>query len=77
MSNEWTKGEWIGGLARWETDRAVYYSIAFTWLLDKAYAMALFDKALGKRVVAGGPALFLTKMGHEISTVDYLYWVLQ
>jgi hypothetical protein len=32
--------------------------------------MALFDKALGKRVIAGGPALFLDKMGHEIRTAE-------
>jgi hypothetical protein len=69
MANRWTKGEWISGLARWEVDRTVYYSIAFTWKLDEAFSMALFDKALGKRVVAGGPALFLTKMSHEIATV--------
>lgn len=69
MGERWTRGEWIGGLARWEARGAVYYSIAFTWKLDEAFAMALFDRALGKRVVAGGPALFLDKMAHEIRTI--------
>lgn len=65
----WDRGSWIGGLARWEADDTVYYSVAFTWLLDSAFSMALFDKALGKRVVAGGPALFLVKMQHELKSV--------
>lgn len=67
--SQWNRGAWGGGLARWECDDVVYYSIAFTWRLDEAFAMALFDKRLGKRVVAGGPALFLDKMAHEIRTV--------
>lgn len=65
----WSKGQWVGGLARWEIGETVYYSIAFTWRLDEAFSMALFDKALGKHVVAGGPALFLNKMQHEIKTI--------
>jgi hypothetical protein len=60
---------WAGGLASWEVDETVYLSVAFTWQLDRAYSMALFAKALGKRAVAGGPALFLAKMQHIITDV--------
>ena len=61
--------KWIGGLAQWEDGDTVYLSVAFTYLLDKAYAMALFADATGKRVVAGGPALFLVKMQHELAEI--------
>ena len=47
----------------------MYLSIAFTWLLDTAYTRALFAKACGLKVVAGGPALFLVKMQHELTSV--------
>lgn len=46
-----------------------YLSVAFTWLLDKAYSRALFAKACGQKVIAGGPALFLVKMQHELADV--------
>lgn len=58
--------EWIGGLAEWDEGDTTYLSIAFTWLLDKAANRAMIARALGKRVIAGGPALFLKSMRHEI-----------
>lgn len=63
------KSKWIGGLAEWEIGDTVYLSIAFTWKLDEAYSRAIFAKAMGKKVVAGGPALFLVKMQHELNDV--------
>lgn len=60
---------WTGGYAEWTEGDTAYLSIAFTWLLDKAYARALWHRALGYKVRAGGPALFLTKMQHEIVDV--------
>jgi hypothetical protein len=60
---------WIGGLAEWEDGDTTYLSVAFTWKLDEAYMRAIFAKAQGKRVIAGGPALFLTKMKHRLSDV--------
>ena len=63
------KAKWVKGLAAWEVDDTQYLSIAFTWELDRAYSMALFAKALGKRVIAGGPALFLVKMQHILADV--------
>ena len=63
------KDKWIGGLAEWHDADTTYLSVAFTWKLDEAYARAVFARALGKRVIAGGPALFLVKMQHELSDV--------
>lgn len=60
---------WVGGLAEWSEGDTLFLSVAFTWKLDEAYSRALFAKACGKRVIAGGPALFLAKMQHELCTV--------
>lgn len=60
---------WVGGLAEWENGDTTYLSVAFTWKLDEAYTRAIFAKAQGRRVVAGGPALFLTKMKHRLADV--------
>lgn len=66
------KAKWVGGFAEWMEGDTVYLSVAFTWLLDKAYSRALWHRALGYRVRAGGPALFLTQMKHEIADVAEL-----
>lgn len=63
---------WSGGYAEWVDGDTAYLSIAFTWLLDKAYARALWHRALGYKVRAGGPALFLVKMKHELADVAEL-----
>lgn len=60
---------WVGGLAQWETDDTLYLSVAFTWKLEEAYSRAIFARALGKRVIAGGPALFLVQMKHRLADV--------
>lgn len=60
---------WVGGLAEWEVGETVFLSVAFTWKLDDAYMRAIFHKARGKRVRAGGPALFLPKMKHRLADV--------
>lgn len=60
---------WVGGLAEWEDGDTTYLSVAFTWKLEEAYSRALWAKALGRRVVAGGPALFLSKMKHRLADV--------
>lgn len=59
---------WSGGFAEWvdEGKREAYLSIAFTWLLNHAAQRALSYRMLGWRVIAGGPALFLAKMQHEL-----------
>lgn len=58
--------EWVGGLAEWDEGDTTYLSVAFTWLLDRAANRAMIARALGKRVIAGGPALFLKSMRHEL-----------
>jgi len=60
---------WVGGLAEWHDGDICYLSVAFTWKLDEAYARAVFARACGKRVIAGGPALFLNQMKHELVDV--------
>lgn len=61
--------KWIGGLAEWQEGGITYLSVAFTWKLDEAYARAVFARACGQRVIAGGPALFLVKMQHVLAEV--------
>lgn len=61
--------KWIGGFAEWIEGDTAYLSIAFTWLLDKAHARAVWYRALGYKVRAGGPALFLVKMQHELAEI--------
>lgn len=60
---------WVGGLAEWEEGETTYLSVAFTWKLDEAYSRAVFARAMGRRVVAGGPGLFLVKMRHMLADV--------
>lgn len=60
---------WVGGLAEWEDGDTTFLSVAFTWKLDEAYSRAMWAKALGRRVIAGGPALFLSKMKHRLADV--------
>ena len=50
---------WIGGLAEWVEGDTGFLSVAFTWKLNEAFDRALFLKAQGLKVRAGGPALFL------------------
>jgi hypothetical protein len=57
---------WANGLAEWDVGDTTYLSVAFTWLLDLAANRAIIARALGKRVIAGGPALFLKSMRHEL-----------
>lgn len=60
---------WSGGLAEWTDGGTTYLSVVFTWKLDEAYSRAVFARACGQRVIAGGPALFLVKMQHELAGV--------
>lgn len=67
---------WVGGLAEWREGDTVFLSVAFTWLLDQAYARAQFARAQGLDVKAGGPALFLVRMQHrllDVATVGNTY----
>ncbi|MBP2302547.1 hypothetical protein [Azospirillum picis] len=61
--------KWSKGLAEWVDGDTAYLSIAFTWLLDEAYRLAIWHRACGRRVVAGGPALFQEKVSHILHGV--------
>lgn len=61
--------KWIGGLAEWIDGDTAYLSVAFTWKIDEAYARAAWWRALGYRVIAGGPALFQEKIRHNLYEV--------
>lgn len=58
MTSEQRAG-WVDGLAEWVEGDTAYLSIAFTWKLRQARDRARSYTALGYRVIAGGPALFL------------------
>ena len=58
---------WSKGFAEWIDGDNAYLSIAFTWLLDHAFERAIRLRAAGYTVHAGGPALFLVKMRHELA----------
>lgn len=54
--------KWSGGLAHWREGNTTFISIVFTWRIDDAAAIAQFEKAQGREVIAGGPAIFMPKM---------------
>lgn len=64
---------WSGGLAEWREGDTVFLSVAFTWRLEDAYSRALFARAQGLRVIAGGPALFLVSMQHRLVDVAEIH----
>ncbi|HYE91041.1 MAG TPA: hypothetical protein VEA38_08485 [Terriglobales bacterium] len=48
----------VDGLAQWREGDTIYLSVAFTWKLPMALALALAWGRAGKHVVAGGPGVF-------------------
>ena len=54
-------GKWSRGLAEWVEGDVAYMSIAFTWRIPDAYSRAVFHRARGLKVRAGGPAVFVRK----------------
>lgn len=52
---------WSGGLAEWTEDNTAYLSIVFSWKLPDAYQRAIWYKAQGYHVRAGGPAVWANK----------------
>jgi hypothetical protein len=57
LSSEQRVG-WVGGLAEWTIDRTAYLSVSFSWKLREARSRAVWYRALGYDVIAGGPALY-------------------
>ncbi|MBX9826638.1 MAG: hypothetical protein K2Y27_16820 [Xanthobacteraceae bacterium] len=61
MSITFDTGRWHGGLADWTDGNTAYLSIAFTWRLNDAYQRAVWYRAQGFKVRAGGPGIFTRK----------------
>jgi len=60
--NEWQKtrkrsGWKHHGLVEWTEGRTAFLSVVFSWNLQEAYQRACFWRAMGYRVMAGGPAV--------------------
>lgn len=47
---------WRGDIAEWDVGDITYLSLAFSWQVREAWSRAVFKKAMGQRVIAGGPA---------------------
>lgn len=60
---------WVGGLAEWQEGETLFLSVAFTWKIEAAYQKAQFGKALGLRVVVGGPALALPQNRARLASI--------
>jgi hypothetical protein len=58
VTDGYSLGSWPNGLAEWIEGDTAYLSIAFTWKLQEAWAKAVYYRALGYRVKAGGPGIF-------------------
>lgn len=50
---------WSKSLVEWTEDDAAYLSVVFSWDLPQAYQRAVWLRASGYRVLAGGPAVKL------------------
>ncbi len=66
----YTRGSWADGLAEWVDGDTAYLSVAFSWKLDEAWSKAIYYRAQGYRVRAGGPGLFTRK--HHLADVAEL-----
>jgi hypothetical protein len=69
MATGYTLGKWTNGLAEWSEGDTAFLSVAFTWRIQDAVNRAHWLRAEGKRVIAGGPALFLKSMRDMITHV--------
>ena len=67
---QFSTGGWVNGLAEWTDGDTAHLSIAFTWRLDDAYMRALWYRAQGFKVRAGGPGVFTRK--HYLADVAEL-----
>jgi len=57
MGRKWPSA----GLAEWVEGDTAYLSVVFSWRLPDAYSRAIWYRAAGYRVRAGGPALLASK----------------
>lgn len=57
---------WVGGLAEWTIGKTAYLSVSFSWKLPEARSRAVWYRALGYDVIAGGPALYADGFEHYL-----------
>lgn len=69
MRNPLERGAWIKGVASWTHDDEAFVSVAFTWRVLEARAIAERYNRLGFRVRVGGPGVFLPKLAALVSDV--------
>ncbi len=70
---------WSGGLAEWIEGDTAYLSVVFSWKLPDAFQRAIWYRAQGYRVRAGGTALFtnrkyladVAEIGGEVDALVY------
>jgi hypothetical protein len=60
---------WSGGIAEWIEGDTAFISVAFSWKLPEAYQRAVWYKAQGLKVRAGGPGTFARK-GYLFDVAD-------
>jgi len=53
------RGGWSGGYIEWVERGIAHLSVVFSWELSRAYERAVWHRAMGRRVRAGGPAVDL------------------
>lgn len=51
---------WSGGIAEWIEKDTAYLSVVFSWMLPKAYQRAVWLRSEGYKVIAGGPAVWVS-----------------
>ena len=63
---------WSNGLAEWIEGDTAYLSVAFSWRLPDAYQRAVWLRAQGYRVRAGGPGMFAPSLRRYLADVAEL-----
>lgn len=63
---------WSGGLAEWTDEDTAYLSVAFSWKLPEAYQKAVWYRAQGYKVRAGGPGMFAPNLRNYLADVAEL-----
>ena len=62
---------WSGGLVEWIEDDTVLISVVFSWQLEQAYQRAVWHRALGLKVRAGGPAVkYRPSFLQDVASID-------
>ena len=63
---------WSGGFAEWVENDTAYLSVAFSWVLPKAYQRAIWYREQGYKVRAGGPGMFAPSLRKYLADVAEL-----